>query len=98
MSANFLSADIVFIIADGMRPSVQATLAFCDAVAPITAGFSFGTMLSADLGRFYPKRTSDVVVSIENSILKATLKKKVKNHSNSLKLDHFLFQSIIKVN
>ncbi len=98
MSANFLSANIVFIIADGMGSPVQATLAFCDAVAPVTAGSSFGTMLSADLGRFYPEWTSDVVVSIENSILKATLKRKVKNHSNLLKLDHFLFQSIIKVN
>ncbi len=74
-SANFLSADIVFIITDGVRPSVQAALAFCDAVAPITAGFSFGTMLSTDLGRFYPEWTSNGVVSIENSILKATLKK-----------------------
>jgi hypothetical protein len=74
MSANFLSADIVFIITDGMGSPVQAALVFCDAVAPVTAGSSFRTFLSADLGRFYPKRTSDVVVPIENSILKATLK------------------------
>ena len=54
-SASFLSADIVFIITDGVRPSVQAALVFCDAVAPVTAGSPFGTMLSADLGRFYPE-------------------------------------------